>query len=202
MKEEWKDIKGWEGYYMVSNLGNVKSLERTVRNGKGYRTVPERIMKLQKNRNGYLSVILTKDGIIKRCTIHKLVAEAFLPNPQNYKEVNHKDENKENNIISNLEWCDRLYNMTYNGRAKKVGEKLKGRKHSEETIKKIAERLSKPVFSVNKESGLIMWWQSASEAGRILGITKQSICACCKGRKYKSAGGFYWFYADEDDDTE
>ena len=178
--EEWRDIKGFEGKYMVSNLGRVKSLNYR-------RTGKEKILKAYPNKDdyGYLKVSLYKDGKVRYPLVHVLVATAFLENPDNLPEVNHKDENSKNNCVENLEYCSRLYNVNYGTRNKKV-----------------AEKISKPVFSVDKESGLIMWWQSASEAGRILGITKQSICACCKGRKYKSAGGFYWFYADEDDDTE
>ena len=100
----------------------------------------------------------------------------------------------DDNRVENLEWCSVLYNLTYNGRAKKVGEKLKGRKLPKEQIKK----LSKPVFSVDKESGLIMYWESIMEAERCTGIDKSSITKCCKG-KMKSCGNHYWFYADDDD---
>ena len=194
--EIWKDIEGYERLYQVSNMGNVKSLERMKWNGRGYQKIPERILKPGKIRGGYLQVQLSKDGKSKPCKVHRLVATAFLDNSDNLPEVNHKDENKKNNCVENLEWCSKLYNINYGTGIKKSAEKRRGKKKSEEHIKK----LSKPVFSVNKESGLIMWWQSASEAGRILGIAKQSICACCRGRKCKSAGNHYWFYAD--DDTE
>ena len=194
--EIWKDVKDYEGLYQVSNMGRVKSLERMKWNGRGYQKIPEKILKASEYRGGYLQVNLSKDGKAKDCKIHRLVAQAFISNPQNLPEVNHKDENKKNNCVENLEWCSKLYNINYGTGRKRSAEKRRGKKKSEEHIKK----LSKPVFSVNKESGLIMWWQSASEAGRILGIAKQSICACCRGRKCKSAGGHYWFYAD--DDTE
>ena len=202
MEEIWRDIKGYEGKYQISNTGNVKSLERTVWNGRGYRIVPEKILEGYDNGEGYLYVTLWKDGKDKKYRINRLVAQAFLENPNSLPEVNHKDEDKTNNRVENLEWCDRLYNLTYNGRAKKAGkkvaEKLKGRKQTEEHIKKRAEKLSKPVFSVDKESGLIMWWQSAYEAERQLGISQSNICACCIGKR-KSAGGFYWHYADSEE---
>ena len=179
MKEEiWKDIKGYEGLYMVSNMGRVKSLERTVRNGRGYRIVAERILKAKKNNCGYLQVQLYKEGKDKWYYVHVLVATAFLENPMGYKEINHIDENKQNNCMENLEYCSRSYNVNYGTGSKRS-----------------AEKRSKSVFSVDKESGLIMWWQSASEAGRIMGIAQNNICACCKGRG-KSVGGHYWFYAD------
>ena len=195
--EEWRPVVGYEGLYEVSNMGRVKSLERTARcglNGGCYRTVPERILKLNKDSNGYLQVNLCKDGKRKNCLVHGIVAQAFLENPMGYTEVNHIDEDKTNNCMDNLEWCSRSYNLTYNDRAKKVGKKFRGRKQTEEQIKK----KSKPVFSVNKESGLIMWWKSASEAGRVLDISQSDITQCCKG-KYKSMGGFYWYYADTEE---
>ena len=175
--EIWKDVKDYEGLYQVSNLGRVKSLNYR-------RTGKEGIMKPQKDRCGYLQIKLCKYGKDKQCRINRLVAQAFLENPEGYTDVNHIDENKQNNCVENLEWCSRSYNNTYNGRAKKVGKKI-----------------SKPVFSVNKVSGLIMWWQSAKEAERCTGIDKGSISRCCKG-KLNSAGGHIWFYADDDDDNE
>ena len=183
--EIWKDIEGYEGLYQVSNMGNVKSLERTVwcgLNGGCYKTVPEKIMKGVGDGHGYLQVGLYRDGKRKKCRINRLVAQAFLPNPDNLPEVNHKDEDKTNNCAENLEYCSRSYNMTYNGRAKKVGKKN-----------------SKPIFSIDKESGLIMWWESAREAERYTGINKGNICSCLKG-KLKSAGGHIWFYADDDNE--
>ena len=205
MKEEvWKDVKDYEGLYQVSNLGRVKSLNYRG-NGK------EGILKGADNGHGYLRVGLYKEGKIKFYAIHKLVATAFLENPMGFTDVNHKDENKQNNRADNLEFCSRLYNNTYNGRAKKIGEKIRGRKQSEESIRKRAEKIrgrkqseesirkkSKPVFSVDKESGLIMWWQSAREAERCTGIPHGNIINCCKG-KYHSAGNHIWFYADDDD---
>ena len=105
--EEWKDIKGYEGRYQVSNLGRVKSLNYN-------RTNREKILSLNKhNKNGYYSVQLSKSNVCKRFLVHRLVAESFIDNPNNYKEVNHKDENKSNNCVSNLEWCDRKYNVNY-----------------------------------------------------------------------------------------
>lgn len=184
MKEEWRDIEGFEGKYMVSNTGKVKSLERTVRCDRGYRIVPERILKGRKTRVGYLQVQLCKDGKVKKCYVHRLVATVFCENPEGYTEVNHIDENKQNNNSQNLEWCSHSYNNSYNDKGKKIGKKL-----------------SKPVFSVDRESGLIMFWESAREAERCTGISKGNITRCCKG-KANSAGGHIWFYADNDDDTE
>ena len=175
MKEEWRPVKDYEGLYEVSNRGNVKSLN--------YRhTGKERIMKPQKDSGGYLYVHLWKDRKDKSYKIHRLVAQAFIPNPEGYNEVNHKDEDKTNNCVENLEYCSRSYNLTYNDRAKKV-----------------AEKNSKPIFGIDRVTGLIVEFGSAKEAERETGISNQSICHCLKG-SCKTAGGFYWYYSN--DDTE
>ena len=188
--EEWKDIEGYEGKYMVSNLGNVKSLSYN-------KTGKEKIMKPVKNNRGYLHVILCKEGKVKAYTVHRLVATAFIPNTENLPEVNHIDEDKNNNSVENLEWVSSKYNINYGTRNKKAGEKLRGRKHSEEHNRKIAEKLSKPIYGINKVNGLIVEFPSTQEAERITGIDHSSIAKCCKG-KLKSAGGFYWMYADQE----
>ena len=165
MKEEWRGIKGFEGKYMVSNLGRVKSLNYN-------NTGKEGIMEPQDNGTGYLFVQLSKDGKVKNCRINRLVAQAFLENPQNLPEVNHKDKNPKNNRVENLEWCSRQYNVEYS--------------------------LSKAVIGIDKVSGLILEFPSTREAERQTGISKGNICDCLKGRQ-KSAGGCIWFYADDDD---
>ena len=118
-KEIWKDIKGYEGLYQISNLGRVKSFPRA-----GTRTKKERILKTRFSYNGYERISLSKEDIDKAYFIHRLVAQAFISNPYNYKEINHKDENSRNNKVSNLEWCDRSYNINYKNRNKKVADKL------------------------------------------------------------------------------
>ena len=198
-KEIWKDIEGFEGLYQVSNIGNVKSLNYR-------RTGKEGILKAKKDSNGYLQVKLYKDGKAKFYLVHRLVGQEFLENPEGYTEINHKDEDKTNNCVQNLEWCNHSYNNSYNNKAKKAGkkvaEKLRGRKQSEEHIKKRAEKLSKPVIAIHKINGLILEFSSIMEAERETGIANQSICACCKGKR-NSCGGFYWMYANvNDDDTE
>ena len=171
MKEEWRDIQGYEGKYMVSNLGRVKSLNYR-NNGK------EGILKGVANGNGYLEVILFKEGKGKHYRINRLVAQAFLPNPDNLPEVNHKDENKQNNCVENLEYCSKLYNINYGTGSKRS-----------------AEKRSKPLFGINKVSGLILEFPSIAEASRQTGINKGNICSCLKGN-YKSTGGYVWYYAD------
>ena len=109
--EIFKDIKGYEGMYQISDLGNVKSLERLNSAGKH---IKERLLKKDFDpTTGYYSIGLNKDGKSKRLWIHRLVADAFLANPNKYPQVNHKDENKRNNNVDNLEWCTETYNQVY-----------------------------------------------------------------------------------------
>ena len=158
--ERWTNIKGYEGLYLISDLGNVKSL----RNNK---TRKEKILRLIRINSGYLIVCLSKNGERKNYYVHRLVAEAFLPNPKNYPEVNHKDENKSNNCVDNLEWCDRQYNIDYS-KAKQVGQyDLKG--------------------------NLIRTWKSAKEIQRRLGFDQSNISKCCRG-EYKQSHGYTWKY--------
>ena len=174
MKEEiFKDIEGYEGKYQTSNRGNVKSL-----NYRG--TGKEKILKPQKTGDSYLQVHLYLDGKGKFYLVHRLVAQAFLPNPDNLPEVNHKDENPKNNNVDNLEWCTSKYNSNYGTRNQRV-----------------AEKISKPILAIDKRTGLILKFVSSIEAERETGIDHSSIIKCCKG-KMNSCGGFYWMYADAD----
>lgn len=168
MKEIWKDKKDYEGLYQVSNLGRAKSLDRYVK-GKGHslQFKKGRILKPMKDKNGYLTVKLGNRTFI----LHRLVAETFLPNPNNYKEVNHKDENKTNNVVSNLEWCDRKYNVNYGTRT---------------------EKCSKKVYQYTLDGKFVKEWKSTRECDRN-GFNHGAVAACCRGelKKYKN---FLWKY--------
>lgn len=109
-KEIWKPIKGFEGSYEVSNYGNVRSLDRMVKCLNGYEHRNGKMLKPHKNKKGYMSVSLGKNN---QKLVHRLVAEAFVPNPDNLPIINHIDENPSNNFSSNLEWCDYSYNNSY-----------------------------------------------------------------------------------------
>lgn len=106
----WKDINGYEGQYEISNLGEVKTLTRQVKGKAGLRTLRERLLKLQVDKQGYICVQLSNDCFMKMHKVHRLVATAFIPNPYNKKTVNHKDGNKANNHFQNLEWNTQLEN--------------------------------------------------------------------------------------------
>ena len=130
INEIWKDIKGYENLYQVSNWGRVKSLQ--------YNNI--KILK-PRNIQGYQCVILYKYNLHKEYKIHRLVAEAFIYNPYNLPQVNHKDENKANNKVHNLEWCTAKYNVNYGTARDRMKEKMKGRTVSEETRKRMSESL-------------------------------------------------------------
>ena len=127
MEEIWKDIEGYEGLYQISNLGRVWSVRKEI-----YRK-PTIV-------SGYYGVSLTKDGQFDIFTIHRLVAKAFIPNPLNLPQVNHKDENKLNNRVDNLEWCTAKYNSNYGSRNSKIGDKSRGHRLTDEAKKRISEK--------------------------------------------------------------
>jgi len=130
MKEIWKDIKNYEGLYQVSNLGNVKVLDRIVNSAIKNNNKVKRLGKTLKqyNKQGYMQVVLTYNKIRKYCNVHRLVAEAFIPNPNNLPQVNHIDENPLNNRVDNLEWCTAKYNCNYGNRNNKIYNKTSFRK--------------------------------------------------------------------------
>lgn len=181
MEEIWKDIKGYEGLYQVSNLGRVKSLKRKVYAGRNrLRWQYERIMSNNKsNGNGYLIVSLNKESKDKNKYIHRLVAEAFIPNPNNYLYVNHKDENRKNNKVDNLEWCTALYNNIYQNA------------HIRRGLKNRNNRLSKRIYQLDDDNNIIKEYPSISEASRQLNLTMQSLSGCLNG-KTKHSGGYKW----------
>ena len=127
--EIWKDIEGYEGLYQISNKGRVKSLG----NNKNRK---EKILSCKPNNKGYLRVNLYKNGKKKHFSVHRLVAIAFIPNPNNLLEVNHKDENKENNHVKNLEWCTSEYNNNYGTHNERSSISRKGKKHKKHKFKK------------------------------------------------------------------
>lgn len=179
LEEIWRDIDEYEGYYQISNLGNVKSLPRViVRDNGRIHTVREKILKPGKDRGGYQFVILSKDGKTKTYTIHRLVASAFLENPNNYEQVNHIDEDKTNNVVSNLEWCDAKYNMNYGTRTERQ-----------------VKSQSKQVAQIDKNTGeIIKIWESTMECERN-GFNSGNISKCCNGKR-NSHKGYIWKYID------
>ena len=179
MIEIFKDIKDYEGLYQVSNFGNVWSLNYK-------RTGRAELMKTSKNTKGYLKVTLCKDGKRKHFLIHKLVAGAFLENPDNLPQVNHIDENKKNNRVDNLEWCDNKYNCNYGTRNQRIAKN---------SVKLKNGKTSKSVLQFSLSGEFIREWPSTNEVGRN-GFKQPNIVKCCLGER-KSAGGFIWRYKKE-----
>lgn len=165
IKEIYKPVKGY--HYEVSNTGQI----RNIRTG--------RILKQEINRYGYCQVCLCKNGIPKKFRVHRLVALAFIPNPNGLPEVNHKDECKTNNRIDNLEWCTREYNNNYGTR-------------NERAAKALSKARSKAVEQFDDNGNVLATYPSAKEIERILGFDNSNICrACQKGVKRY---GYYWRY--------
>lgn len=157
-----RDILDYEGLYSVTSCGRVYSYKS------------KRFLKLSKNKDGYLKVNLYKNGKAKTCMIHRLVAETYIPNPSNLPQINHKDENKENNCINNLEWCDSKYNINY------------GTRNERSAISR-----GKPVRCL--ETKIV--YPSVREAERQTGINHNYISKVCRGER-KTAGDKHWVYEE------
>lgn len=175
MIEIWKEIEGYEGLYEVSNLGRVKSLGNN-------KSRKEKVLKPGNNGRGYIQVYLHKNGQKEKLFVHRLVAQAFIPNTQNLPEVNHKDEDKTNNCVDNLEWVSSRENTNYGTRNLRVAEKLTN------------GICSKPVLQFALDGTFVCEWPSLSEIWRQLKFNLGNICQCCLGNR-KSAHGFIWKYS-------
>ena len=168
-KEVWRDIQGYEGYYQVSSCGRVKSLYK---NGK--------ILSQNINNRGYCFVMLYKNKKYHHALVHRLVAQEFIPNEGDLPQVNHKDEDKTNNCVDNLEWCTNLYNNLYHNKAVKTGVKE-----------------GKPVAQYALNGQLVKTWRSAHEAERA-GYHARHIGECCSG-KIKTHLGYMWRFVEGDE---
>lgn len=158
--EIWQDLEGYEGIYEVSSFGQIRSYPRQGTKGG--------IMVGHADKKGYINITLRKDGIQQTQKLHRLIAKTFIPNPNNLPEVNHKDENKLNNRIDNLEWCTTAYNHEYGTRTLRCG---------------------KPVICVETN----ITYAGARWAGTELGLDPSSITKCAKNPN-KTCGGYHWKY--------
>ena len=162
-EEFWKPVEGFEQFYEVSNLGRVKSL----RSGKVRKPVPNR-------QTGYLALVLVGEGFRRTMSVHRLVATAFCERHDGCDCINHKDENKHNNVADNLEWCTHHYNDTYNGKD---------------------QRCCKPVKQLDENFNVIALWSSARKANEETGIEYKNISAVCRGLRPR-AGGYRWRFTN------
>lgn len=178
-KEQWKPIKGYEGFYEVSSFGRVKSIKRVVYKTNGKKmTVNERILKTYINK-GYEYVDLCKKAIYEHKKVHRLVAESFIPNPINLPFVNHKDENKINNKLTNLEWCTPIYNANYGNAKLKLREaqiKTKGI----------------PICQLSLEGELIKVFSCTKDVEKD-GFDRRAVYRCCNGKSLTHKGYMFSF---------
>lgn len=182
MQEIWKDIPGYEELYQASNLGRIRSLDREISvNGGNQHTrfmckqiKKGKIRKSKLTKDGYYEIGLIKNGKTKFIRTHRLIAMAFIPNPNNYPVINHKNHNRLDNRSDNLEWCTVWYNNRYS----------KARK----------------IVQLDKNYNLIKIWDCMSDVHRELGLSVSNISKCCINKKYKT-GNSYWRYYEEYETT-
>ena len=199
MKEIWKDIKGYEGIYQVSNLGRVRSLDRIDSNNHPLNGV---ILKPYISNSGYLLVGLYKQQKRDRKLLHRLVAETFLPNPENKPEIDHINTIKTDNTVflnedgsvnyekTNLRWVTKKENI--NNPRTKTKMLINARKPSKGKYGKKHHK-SKPIIQYDKEGNFIKEWECANDVERVLGISNKHIGSVCLGKR-KSCGGYIWKY--------
>lgn len=182
MEELWKPIDGYEGYYEVSNLGVIRSVEHYVtrKNGVSFFCRQQIILPF-KDRKGYLEVILYKGGRSKHIKVHRAVALAFIPQIQGKAEINHKDENKENNSVPNLEWCDHLSNIRYGTGIER------GRTNR---TPKIRKTVGKPILMIDLNGNIVKRYECISDVC-LDHISSSHVTECCKGKR-KMYKQHYW----------
>ena len=177
--EIWKDVVGYEGYYQVSNFGNIRSVDRVIYSDKLHigtkRELKGKMLKPYVNSHGYLALTLTKNGNEKLLRVHRIVAEAFIKNPNNYDQVNHIDGDKTNNKIENLEWCNNQYNVNH---AYKNG---------------LANHYTKSVKQYDLKGNYIKTFESIIKASEAVNGQHTNITKCAKGC-INSAYGYKWRY--------
>lgn len=190
---EWRPVVGYEGLYEVNNLGEVRSLDRTVNCNGGSANIKGRILTQHQAYNGYLRVALCSNGIMKNKLAHRLVAEAFVPNddPEHKTQCNHKDEDKTNNRASNLEWCNQKYNNEYGTRV------LRATINNRNNPKQNCRRVNR--YTLDGE--FIDTWPSLKEVERSLGFSFTNIQCVCK-RKTGKSNGYQWRYVEDCNGTE
>lgn len=177
-EEIWKDVVGYEGLYQVSNTGRVRSLARTYTTNRCTFHIKGKVLKLSLRKEGYYKVNLNKNNKYKTMLVHRMVANAFLPNPRNLPQINHKDEDKANNHVSNLEWCDAKYNTNYGT-----------------CIERMRSSKMKRVAQYDKNGNLIKIWESPTTAYRQANLSYAAISSACLG-KQKTYKGYIWKYID------
>lgn len=179
-------IKNYEGYYEINEDGVVRSVDRLIWNGNDYYLKKGQIIKQQTNKKGYKLCYLTKSSNKKTCLIHRLVALTFIPNPNNYEQVNHIDCNKKNNNVKNLEWCSNLQNQRH-ARANGLVWRWENCGRKKKKIMKI-DKVTKKIIEI---------YDSIAEASRMNKLNSSNIRMVCEGKR-SCCGGFIWNYVGKD----
>lgn len=196
--EIWKPVVGFEGLYEVSNLGRVKRLPKQTRLHRPFIS-KEKLMSYSLDKYGYPTLMLSNKSIRKLCKIHRLVAIAFLDNPNNFEQVNHKNEIKTDNRVVNLEWCDAAYNTNYGTRGERISKARKGRKLTEGEIL-AHKRMSKPIVAISISDNSITHYASSYEA-ECNGFLRSNVKSCCKFKFNKLGNnvykGYKWYYEED-----
>lgn len=189
MKEIWKDVEGYEGLYQVSNLGNVKSLSFGARNIR--KSNVHKLLKLSPTNCGYYKVQLYKNGKSKMLYVHRLVATAFIPNPDKKPQINHIDGNKANNASYNLEWATSSENMRHAiNHGLRNPSPMTGRTGSDNPN-------SKTILQYDMLGNFVREWSGIADAARALNVNPSSISACLCGNN-KSSCNSIWRYKQSD----
>ena len=191
MREVWKNVEGHENYYQISNIGKVRSKDMETRNNRCTFIKKGRTLKPQPNSKGYLRVNLSTPGKRQHVFVHRLVAIAFVANPENKPCVNHIDSCPLNNSSANLEWVTHIENMRH---AVNNGRFAEHHKRLAEILRETNRRQQKPVKGVNVKTGEVISFESIQSAGRHFNGRAGEICMCCKGQR-ETAQGYRWEYA-------
>ena len=174
MEEIWKDIPGYGGKYQVSSIGRVRSMWRNNQHKDHIGSIT--VLKQTEREDGYMRVRLTLNGEGTNHYVHKLVAEAFIPNPGNLPQINHKDENKSNNCVDNLEWCDAKYNSNY-------GTK----------VERWKPQVVKPIIQTTLDGEFVRLFESAEAAERECGYDASYLNLVCHGKRPQAYGYKFQF---------
>jgi hypothetical protein len=200
--EEWRDVVGYEGYYMVSNMGRIATLSHTVDFISIYDGVEVKktfkakqcLRKLHQGKHGYMECTLRDSKRTKLMKVHRIVAEAFIPNPQSLPSVNHKDEDKTNNKVENLEWCTCLYNANYGTRNKRLKTSLSNA-HKNGLYENTYKVGRKPIVGISLLDGTTIKFERSVDLHE-QGFERHLVSKCCRNLR-KDYKGYKWMFLSD-----
>lgn len=200
--EEWRDVVGYEGYYMVSNMGRIATLSHTVDFISIYDGVEVKktfkakqcLRKLHQGKHGYMECTLRDSKRTKLMKVHRIVAEAFIPNPQSLPSVNHKDEDKTNNKVENLEWCTCLYNANYGTRNKRLKTSLSNA-HKNGLYENTYKVGRKPIVGISLLDGTTIKFERSADLHE-QGFERHLVSKCCRNLR-KDYKCYKWMFLSD-----